>query len=172
MSTIVAYALSSHLQVLFFFPLAPFVRGLYGRPELVPYLLNDRGAPDLPPGHTTNSRGFKIKVTDNPVMNSDHRGLALVGTTDGVPYFDDMKRTAWPFILRVANLPDGLSTHISNTHLHLIAASEYWDLDKDAKVLKRKVRGHKSLMPAMNIIVDDLLGGYNKGQSPQNASHL
>lgn len=149
--------------MIYFFPLAPFIRGLFSRADLVPYLYTDRMASDLPPGHTTNSRGFKMKVLDNPVMNRDHRNIALVGTTDGVPFFDDMKRGAWPFIMRVANLPDGLSTHISNCHLHMLAANEYWDLDTDVNVLRRKVRNPKSLMPHLSVIVDDLLHAYTHG---------
>jgi hypothetical protein len=160
------------VQVVFFFPLAPFVRALFGRADLVPYLYNDREAPDLPPGHVTHSRGFKLKVTDNPHMNSDHRNIGLVGTTDGIPFFDDQKRGAWPFILRVANLPDGLSTHVSNCHLHLLAACEYWDLDEAANVLRRRVRAPKSLQSHILIIADDLLTAYTDGSAARERTHV
>jgi hypothetical protein len=151
--------------VLFFFPVAPFVRGLFGRADLVPYLYNDREADDITPGHTSRSRGYKLKLLDNPVMNADHRSLGLVSTADGVPFFDDQKRGAWPFILRVANLPDGLSTHIANCHLHMLSANEYWKLDTDANVLRRRVRAPRSLHPHLTIISDDLLDAYTKGTS-------
>jgi hypothetical protein len=157
------YADTFILQVLFFFPLAPFVRGLYARADLVPYLYSDRAADDTTAGHTTQSRGFKPKMLDNPAMKQDHRNLGLVSTTDGVPFFDDQKRTAWPFGLRVANLPDRLSTHVANIHLHMLSASEYWSLCSETNVLRRIVRGPKSLHAHLTIIADDLLGGYHKG---------
>jgi hypothetical protein len=157
-------------QVVFFFPLAPFVRGLFARPDLVPYLYTDREGGDTPVGHTTNSRGFKLKVLDNPKMNHDHRSLGLVSTTDGIPFFDDQKRTAWPFILRVANLPDGLSTHVSNCHMHMLSASEYWDMDESANVLRRRTRSPKSLNAHLSIIVDDLIGGYERGVKAVDSS--
>lgn len=55
------------VKVVYHFPLAPFVRGLYARPDLVPYLLHDCG--DHPASHITRSRGFRRKVLDNPVIN-------------------------------------------------------------------------------------------------------
>jgi len=131
---------------------------------MVPFLYHDRATDDMPAGHTVNSRGFKKKILDNPVMNADSRSLGIVGTTDGVPYFDDQKRGGWPFILRVANLQDGLSTHISNCHLHMLSANEYWDLDTDANVLRRRVHAPKSLNAHLSIVVDDLLYGYHKGE--------
>lgn len=96
-------------------------------------------------------------------MNADRRNLGLVGTTDGVPLFDDQKRSAWPFVMRVANLPDGLSTEMSNVHLHMLTACEFWELDPDANVLRRKIRQPKSMMPHLSIIVDDILGVYKHG---------
>ena len=111
----------------------------------------------------SQGHGFKQKVLDNPIMNGDHRNVALIGTTDGVPFFDDQKRGAWPFVFRCANLPDSLSKDVSNCHLGLLSANEHWALDKDANVLKRVVRGPKSFKPHTSIIVDDLLGAYSKG---------
>jgi hypothetical protein len=148
------------------------VRGLFSRPDLVPYMYNNRESPDLPSGHVTFSRGFKLKISDNPHMNCDQRNIGLVGTTDGIPYFDDQKRGAWPFILRVANLPDGLSTHVSNTHLHLLSASEHWELDEAANVLRRRVRAPKSLHPLISIIVDDLLAAYKRGSAKSEEAYV
>lgn len=137
-------------------------------------------------------------------MNTDHRNLGLVGTTDGVPFFDDQRRGnyvcahqhnpkyvniscdvckhypmrrhimsqclhnmqcvgAWPFILRCANLPDTLSMHMSNCHLHMLSANEYWELDKSAGVLRRRIHAPKSLKPHLIVIVDDLLHAYSTG---------
>ena len=67
---------------------------------------------------------------------------------------------AWPFVLRCANLPDALSMHTSNCHLHLLSASEFWEVDKDAGVLRRRIRAPKSLQPHLIVVVDDLLGAY------------
>ena len=147
--------------MIFFFPLAPYIQGLYSRPDLVRYLWHDCG--EFPAGHVRRSRGFRDKVIDNPDMNGDHRNVSLIGTTDGVPFFDDQTRGGWPFIFRCANLPDSLSSQPANCHLGLLAANEYWALDKDANVLRRIIRGPKSLLPHMSIIVDDLLHAYHKG---------
>ena len=143
---------------MFHFPVAAYVRSLYARPDLVPYLYNDAGG--HPEGHVSRSRGFQQKVRENPDMQDDHRNLGLIGATDGVPFFDDQKRGAWPFVLRCANLPDTLSMHMSNCHLHLLSANEFWELDESAGVLRRRVRAPKSLMPHMAVVVDDLLGAY------------
>jgi hypothetical protein len=148
-------------KVVYFFPVKPYLRSLWSRPDLAPYLLADR--PDANEGDVKNSRGWKHKMVDNPVMNQDHRNLALIGTTDGVPFFDDQKRGAWPFVFRCANLPTTLSQHMANCHLSLLSANEFWEVDTDAHVLRRTVRGPKSLMPHLHIIVDDLLRAYTKG---------
>jgi hypothetical protein len=150
------------VRVLFFFPIAPFVKSLFGRPDLVPFLYHDT-EDGRPVGHVTRSRGFKHKVLDNPRMNGDQRNLGMVGTTDGVPFFEDQNRGGWCFVNRVANFPDTLSQHMANVHLHMVAASEYWELDADAGVLRRRVRSPKSLMPHMSILVDDYRAAYIEG---------
>jgi hypothetical protein len=148
-------------KTLFFFPLSPYVRSLYRRRELVPYLLHD--VDHAPEGHVLRSRGFQMKIRDNKHMNGDHRNLGLIGTTDGVPFFDDQRRGAWPFVLRCANLPDGLSMHMANCHVALLSANEFWEVDSAAGVLRRKIRAPKSLKPHLSVLVDDLLGAYHKG---------
>ena len=117
------------------------------------------------------SRGFQTKIRDNPEMNNDHRNLGFVGTTDGVPFFDDQRRGAWPFVLRCGNLPDALSTHMTNCHLHMLSANEFWELDLDAQVLRRTIRNPKSLKPHLIVLVDDLLSAY-KGTSLNVPPHL
>jgi hypothetical protein len=92
------------VKVFYYFPVSPFLQSLYSRPDLVPFLYHD-GGDDRPEGHVSRSRGWYNKVTNNPVMNKDHRNIGLVGTTDGVPLFDDQKRGCWPYILRCLNLP-------------------------------------------------------------------
>ena len=148
-------------KVIYHFPLRPFIRNLFARKELVPHLYTDCG--ERPEGHVSRSRGFQRKIHDNPMMNEDHRNIALVGMTDGVPYFNDKKRGAWPFLFRVANLPDSLSTHVSNVHLGLLSANEYWDVDPDTGKLTRQIRGPKQLNAHLAVLVDDLLGAYREG---------
>ena len=76
----------------------------------------------------------------------------------------------WPFVFRCANLPDGLSTNMSNCHLSLLSANEFWVLDEESGSLRRTVRGPKSLNPHLHVIVDDLLGAYTKGVTVVDAS--
>ena len=47
-------------KVIFFFPLAPFIRGLFARDDLVPHLLQT--ASGRPEGDVVRSRGYKHKV--------------------------------------------------------------------------------------------------------------
>ena len=148
-------------KVIFHFPVASYIRALYKRAELVPHLWHDCG--EHPKGHVAKSRGYRTKVTDNPIMNQDHRNIALVGTTDGVPFFDDQIRGAWPFFFRCANLPDALSTLPANIHLGMIAANEYYVMDEESGSLRRRVRNPKSLIPHLTVLVDDLLEAYNDG---------
>jgi hypothetical protein len=160
-------------KVVFFFPVAPFIKGLFARADLVPYLYHDHaGEAALSEGHVARSRGFNMKINNNPHMNRDHRNLGLVGTTDGVPFFDDQRRGGWPFILRVGNLPDALSTHMTNVHLHLLSANEFWEVDADAGVLRRRVRAPKTLLPHLHVIVDDLILAYKKGITQRHNSEI
>jgi hypothetical protein len=103
-------------------------------------------------------------------MNKDPRNLGLIETTDGVPFFDDQKRGAWPFVIRVGNLPAALSTHMTNCHLHLLTANEYWEMDKKAGVLRRLIRAPKSLKPHLGLVVDDLQNVYINGVRAVDAS--
>lgn len=148
-------------QVMFYFPLAPYFRALYSRADLQPYLLFNCG--ERPTEHVSHSRGFKKKLLDNPHMNGDTRNLGLLATTDGVPFFDDQKRGGWPFILRVANLPDGLSMHPANCHLSLLSANDRWEHDPATNALRRASVAPKSLMPHLTVLVDDLLNAYVRG---------
>lgn len=53
--------------------------------------------------------------------------------------------------------------HMSNCHLHLLSANEYWEKDAKAGVLRRRVHAPKSLKPHLTVIVDDLLYAYSIG---------
>ena len=148
---------------MFHFPVKYWVRSLFARHDIVPFMLADCG--ERPATHVSHSRAYHAKINANPHMNVDHRNGGVVGTTDGVPFFDDQHRGAWPFVLRHTSLPDPLSMSSVNCHLHLLSANEYWEMDSDANVLRRRIHAPRSLMPHMHVICDDLLGAYLKGMS-------
>jgi hypothetical protein len=163
------------VKVIYHFPIEHFIRALYRRKDIISSLLLDSGDP--PEGHVTRSRGFKEKVLDNPVMSQDHRNIALVGTMDGVCFFDDRRRGAWPvffrydslgymffiFTLRIANLPDALSTHMANVHLGMVGGNEFYERDALASKLNRKIRSPKSFRPHLTVLCDNLLDAYING---------
>ena len=130
-------------------------------------------------------------MLDNDHMNQDPRNLGLVGATDGVPLFDDQHRGAWPFIQRVA-MTDQMSMNVSNAHLHLLTANEYWELDKkvcscgtsafhppslhlryhpQANCLRRVVRGPKSLKPHLMVLADDMRKAYYEGVTVTDSTY-
>jgi len=148
-------------KVFYYYPIKHFINALFRRKDLIPHLLWDSGAP--PEGDVRRSSGFKQKVADNPKMNEDPRNIAIIGTTDGVPFFDDQVRGCWPFFLRVANLPDGLSTHMANVHMSMIVANEHLTSDPLASKLRREVKAPKSLQPQLTVLCDDLLDAYENG---------
>ena len=49
-------------KVMYFFPIAGFVRSLYARPDVVPFLAQDCDDPHPPEGSIRRSRGWKEKV--------------------------------------------------------------------------------------------------------------
>ena len=100
-------------------------------------------------------------------MNDDNRNQTLIATCDGVPFFDDQRRGAWLFVLRHGNAPDGLSMHTSNAYMPILSANEHWELDKEAGVLRRRIRGPKTLRPHMSIITDDMIGAYKGTCTPR-----
>ena len=102
-------------------------------------------------------------MVDDPVMANDHRNIALIGATDGVPYFKDKHRGCWPFVFRVANLPDSLSLLTTNCHVSLFAGRDYLGHDPESKAVTTYVREPKSLHPHLMIICDDLYAAYTNG---------
>jgi hypothetical protein len=102
-----------------------------------------------------------MKVTDNPHTNKEHRNLALVGCTDGVPFFKDQLRGGWPFVFKVAQLPDGMAGDMRNCHVGLVQANEFWSAEGNSAV--RRVRNPKSFIPALTVLVDDLYNAYHRG---------
>jgi hypothetical protein len=74
-------------------------------------------------------------------MSSDARHQAIIGASDGIPIFKDKNsRSGWPFVIRNANLPEGLWMDEQHTHMVAYVASDYltWDCD-----LKRSIITHK-----------------------------
>jgi hypothetical protein len=153
----------------YFMPLAGFLSNIFRQPELVKHLLHDSGK--FPSGHVRRSRGFWEKVNNNPHMNQDNRNLGLVAALDGVPYFKQKGRGGWPFIYRIANLPDGLSLLPVNCHMTMLSSAEFLSLQDNTRVI-RTVREPKSLRPHMSILCDDLYLAYNKGHQIVDHSKL
>jgi hypothetical protein len=148
-------------KVVYHTPVASFVHNLYKRADMVPFLYSDADGHQA--GHVTRSRGWKKKMLDDDKMGEDHRNIALIGTTDGVPFFEDQIRGAWPFVYRVGNLPDGLAKLSINTHIAMITANEHLRLDPVTNTVGRVIKGPKSLHPHLMILGDDLYAGYHKG---------
>ena len=72
---------------MYYLAITEWCRDLYNRRDLVDVLRNDESCG--PPGSIQQSYGWRENVVDNPVMQTDARHLALMGTADSVPYFKD-----------------------------------------------------------------------------------
>lgn len=75
------------------------------------------------------------------------------------------------YIFRVANLRDGLSTHMANVHLGLISANEHYELDPLSGILVRRIRSPQSLRPHLTVLVDDFYRAYTHGISTTDFSY-
>ena len=98
--------------------------------------------------------------------------VVLMGTTDGVPLFDDKKRGTWPFVYKCLNLPDGLANLMTNVHVAMLAPSEQLDLDTATvpHQIRRTVSYPQSFYPHTSILVDELLAAYSRGITVYDAS--
>jgi hypothetical protein len=96
----------------------------------------------------------------DPKMALDHRNLALMAATDGVPYFSDQVRGGWPFVIWCANLPYGLSNLLRNCHISSLQGSEYFSRIGDKVV--RVIREPKQL-PVLFLLADELSRIYKHG---------
>jgi hypothetical protein len=67
------------------------------------------------------------------------------------------------YMCRVANLPDSLSTHMSNVHMGMVSANEFYEVDTASGIMSRRIRSPKSLKPQLVIMTDDLYRVYHKG---------
>lgn len=63
-------------KVVYHFPLAAYIRGLFSRKDLAQHLSHTHGY--RPDSHIVLSRGFKEKVLDNPNMQGDARNIGTL----------------------------------------------------------------------------------------------
>ena len=147
---------------MYYLGVAEFCKDLYNQEDLVDYLRNDDT--HVPAGALHRSHGWKEKITDNPVMNSDVRNLGLIGTADSVPYFKDKKaRRGVPFMLRVGNLPPEIQLELRNCHLVGLLPNEEWLVDEETDKLMRKVKKNSTLYPMLLALADELNNLYVEG---------
>ena len=153
----------------YYLPCGLYFKDLFTQADLVPFLHTNTPCPL--PSSVRNSRGWKHKVTDNPNINRDSRNQPVILSADGVPYFKDKNaRSGWPFILKVATLPDSLANNTSMCHLIAFMASFYYDTDPDTNLVVRIKRDPLSLQPILVRITDELLTLQKKGVLVQDAS--
>jgi hypothetical protein len=129
-------------HVVYFFPIARFLKDLFSRADLCPYLDN-RPSPTTPESSIKLSRGYRDKVLNNVSLRGDHRNQGLVLSTDGIPYFGAAakhSRGAWPVLGRLASLPDGLWDRFEFAHLWGLEAQEHWETDIETGKVHRKRR--------------------------------
>jgi hypothetical protein len=156
-------------KVMYYLSVADWVQDCYNRPDLVDFLRND-GTCDTS-GSVTRSQGWKDKVIDNPIMQTDVRNLALIGTADSVPYFKDRgARGGVPVMLRIANLPPALQLRLENCHLAGIMPNEVQVVDADTGAIKRVNTKNSTLYPILLVLADELCNLYARGCQTTDAT--
>ena len=124
-------------KVMYYLPSYHYWQYLFGQPEVVMNLFNDRSCVLYPPGSVRSSGGYYRKVTSNPNINSDGRHQAVILSTDGMPYFKDKGcRSGWPVLMRSAMLPDGLWNSNAYTHMIAFQPSEYFVNDETGSIVR------------------------------------
>lgn len=114
---------------------------LYLRPDLVRYLRNDLDPSTLSEGSLERSEGYRDKVTQNDVMNSDPHGrhTPLKFCCDGTPLHKDKNAGSCVFgLLTHACLDARLSKETSFTHLSTMLPSFEWTVDDNGVFMKLK----------------------------------
>jgi hypothetical protein len=142
------------VQVMYYLPVRHFVRDTWKVKDLADHLRNDTVGAE--PGSLKNSRGWAEKMTNNPLMYG-RRDLALVGMSDGVPYFKDKtKRSGTAAFLRHGNLPEGMALQNRNCHMAVLQPSVFLSWCPKKKKGKKVHRNPKNQAPMMTVLCDEL----------------
>ena len=154
---------------MFYLGVTEWCRDLFNRDDIIEFLRNDEecGAH----GGIQQSRGWKEKVRDSPVMTADVRHLGLVGTADSVPYFKDKHRGGVPFMMRVGNLPMELQLELKNCHLAGPIPNEVFDGNPDTGELRRNDAKNSTLYPMLLALADELCNLYVQGARVADVSY-
>ena len=134
-------------HTVYFFPIARYLRDMFARTDLCPYLDN-RPTVQTPETSIKLSRGYRNKVLNDPSLRGDHRHQGLAMSSDGIPYFGSSgkhSRGAWPLLVRLASLPDGLWDRYELAHLYGLEAQEHWATDVETGAVHRKRRYNNTL---------------------------
>ena len=131
-------------HTVYFFPIARYLKDMFARSDLCPYLDNrPSGTSSTPETSIKLSRGYRDKILNDPSLRGDHRHQGLVMSSDGIPYFGASgkhSRGAWPLLVRLASLPDGLWDRFELAHLYGLEAQEHWFTDVETGAVHRKRR--------------------------------
>ena len=128
-------------KVMYWFPSHRYWEYLFSDPALVPHLYNDTSCSVDPEGSLRASQGYFNKVLQNPNIRADPRNQAVVLSTDGMPFFKDIKcKSGWPILMRSGVLPDGLWNAQPYTHMIAFQASDYYDKDEETGEVGRVKR--------------------------------
>jgi hypothetical protein len=129
-------------HTVYFFPIARYLKDMFARTDLCPYLDN-RPTTQTPETSIKLSRGYRDKVLNDPSLRGDYRHQGLAMSSDGIPYFGASgkhSRGAWPLLVRLASLPDGLWDRYELAHLYGLEAQEHWVTDVETGAVHRKRR--------------------------------
>ena len=150
-------------QVFYYQPIKHWLKYLFRRADLAPYLANDGGGT---PGSVRRSNGYKRKVLDNPVMNRDHRHQGIIATADGIPCFKNKNasRGVVPVMLRTT-MADGVGLNVRNCHMVALCPDQHWTIDPVTGRKKRTKRKTSFLTAIITRMVDELLHLYDTGIS-------
>jgi hypothetical protein len=150
-----------HIKEFFYLPIKHWMQDLFRRPDLAPYLPNDIVGQ---PGSVRRSHGYKAKVLDNPVMNTDHRHQALIATADGIPCFKNKNasRGVVPVMLRTT-MQDGIGLDVRNVHMVALCPDQHWVVHPVSGRKKRSKRKTSFLAAITLVMTDELLHLYDTG---------
>ena len=118
-------------KVMYYLPTRLYWEFLFSLPEVSSQMYNDVSCGRDAPGGIRSSGGYYNKVTANSNISSDPRNQAYCLSTDGMPFFKDVKsRSGWPILLRSAMLPAGLWNTPAYTHMVAFQPAEEWVRDE------------------------------------------